>query len=183
MNHDEFDEIRIMFSWLISIKMNTRICFQKIQTNDIQLFFIIDQLFSSNIFNHNIRTWMRSGSCECSQSSINASGTWFGISYGLDKTIAQRPRTPNYDQHHVIWKEFIDIVLYSKLTSMSFNDVFRWCYFLSVNFRKITYLTHRTKIFLHKWQIANSYIMKKIDYLRDHRYWFRWSHIDKIQIK
>ncbi len=75
-NHNEFDEILIMISWSIS-------------TMNKHYYYLL--LFSSN----NKHTWIRSGSCECSQSNINASGTWFGISYGLDKTIAQRPRTPN----------------------------------------------------------------------------------------
>ena len=80
-NHSEFDETPTTLSWSISTSNHTH-----------------HRTFSTPAS----LTWIRSGSCECSHNSINASGTKIGISYGLDSTIAHSPNTPKQPSVNVL---------------------------------------------------------------------------------
>lgn len=88
-------------------------------------------------------TRMRMGSCKCSQRCIRAAGTCTGISCGLERTMAHRPRTPI---QHETPSSNIDHT--STPTTMSLNKILRWCDIVAIDSAHVIRFAHRTKLVL-----------------------------------
>ena len=126
-NHSEFDEIHSTLSWSISTT----------QCNAHNVIETCRDILESDQDRENVRR-------------VTSMLRAHDLEYRMDLTARLHTDQERLNKQHIHHHLSSNFFLSFTLTSMSFDNVFGWCYFFPIDFCKITCFAHRTKLFLYE---------------------------------